>query len=212
VRLVRFLPKRFQSLAREALLFLVIGVVNTIIDYAVLNTLLVIGPLKAKVVATIVSTTASYFMNRHWTYGHRDAGRKRREYAIFVGLNIVGFAINLSLIAAAKYGLDYSELDPADRLAFNIANAVGIGLAMVFRFFTYRLLVFKEPTQALQAAEVAVADAAPATQSPTAQSPVTEAPVTQAPVTHAPTYPAGGPFRQPDRERLTQPSTAGANR
>jgi putative flippase GtrA len=147
-----------HSLVREAPLFLTIGVVNTVIDYAVLNALLVIGPLKAKVISTVVATTASYFMNRHWTYAHRESGRMRREYVVFFCLNLAGLAINLSALAAAKYVLDYSEHNPSDRLAFNIANAVGIGLAMVFRFFTYRLLVFRAPAEALHAAESAVAD------------------------------------------------------
>ena len=50
-----------------------------------------------------------------------------------------------SVLAVAKYGLGFNETNNDDRLAFNIANALGIGIAMVFRFWAYRTFVFHTP-------------------------------------------------------------------
>jgi putative flippase GtrA len=170
VRLVRllnerFVPERFRKIAGELMKFGAVGVVNTLLDYAVLNLLLMIGPLKAKVVATVIATTASYFMNRHWTFTSRDRAGVRREYVLFFGLNLVGLAIQLAVLGAAKYGLGFTEHGGVDdRLALNIANAFGIAIAMIFRFWAYRAFVFKmapqtdELTADVAAAEVALAD------------------------------------------------------
>lgn len=141
----RFVPERHRSLATELFKFLAVGGINTVIDFAVLNLLLSIGPLKAKIVAAVVATTASYFLNRQWTYRASDRRSMRREYTLFFALNGVGLLIQSSVLAVAKYGLGFSETNSADRLAFNIASALGIGIAMVFRFWAYRTFVFNPP-------------------------------------------------------------------
>jgi putative flippase GtrA len=158
------LPKRFRGLADELVKFGTVGLINTGLDYLVLNLLLAIGPLKAKVVATVVATTASYLMNRRWTFGQRARTGVRREYALFFGLNLVGMAIQLAVLGVAKYGLGFHEHGGGDdRLALNIANAIGIGVAMVFRFWAYRTFVFKAPETTeteIEAIEVAFTDVA----------------------------------------------------
>lgn len=143
----RFVPERYRSLATELFKFAAVGGVNTVIDYAVLNLLLSIGPIKAKIVAAVIATTASYVLNRQWTFQAHDRSSVRREYTLFFALNGVGLLIQGVVLAIAKYGLDFSEHNSDDRLAFNIANAVGIAFAMVFRFWAYRTFVFK-PTPA----------------------------------------------------------------
>jgi putative flippase GtrA len=158
------LPQRFRGLADELVKFGTVGLINTGLDYLVLNLLLAIGPLKAKVVATVVATTASYLMNRKWTFGDRGRTGVRREYALFFGLNLVGMIIQLAVLGVAKYGLGFDEHGGGDdRLALNIANAIGIGVAMVFRFWAYRTFVFTAPETAeteIEAIEVALTDVA----------------------------------------------------
>ncbi|GAA0718424.1 GtrA family protein [Dactylosporangium roseum] len=153
----RFVPERYRSLVTELFRFAAVGGVNTVIDYAVLNLLLSIGPLKAKIVAAVVATTVSYVLNRQWTFQSRDRSTIRREYTLFFALNGVGLVIQGAVLAVAKYGLHFSEHNSDDRLAFNIANAVGIALAMVFRFWAYRTFVFKQtPATAEQELEAEV--------------------------------------------------------
>jgi len=140
----RLIPERFHAVVGEVAKFGAVGLVNTILDYAVLNLLLSIGPLKAKVAATVVATTASYFMNRHWTFNTRDRAGLRREYVLFFALNLVGLAIQLAVLGVAKYGLGFTEHGGGDdRLALNLFNALGIAVAMVFRFWAYRAFVFR---------------------------------------------------------------------
>jgi putative flippase GtrA len=155
----RFVPERHRSLVTELFKFLAVGGINTVIDFAVLNLLLSIGPLKAKIAAAVVATTASYFLNRQWTYRRSDRTSMRREYTLFFAFNGVGLLIQSAVLAVAKYGLGFSETNSADRLAFNIASALGIGIAMVFRFWAYRTFVFQPPAFALGDDPQAIADA-----------------------------------------------------
>jgi putative flippase GtrA len=142
MRLVRLLPERWQRFVHEALKFGAVGGINTVINYAVFNalalTVLANGQLKATVIATIVSTTTSYLMNRHWTYRDRPRSTVRREYLLFFFFNAAGLAIELAVLASAKYGLGLTGL-----LALNAAKTVGLLLGTVFRFWSYRTFVFQ---------------------------------------------------------------------
>ena len=85
MRLLRILPHRWHQIAREATKFAVIGGINTAVDIIIWNALLAIGPLKAKIVSTVVATTLSYLMNRYWTFNTRERSAAHREYLLFFG-------------------------------------------------------------------------------------------------------------------------------
>ena len=135
------LSDRWQKLAHEVLKFGIVGGANTVINFVVFNALVLTvfahGQLKANVLATVVATTASYFMNRHWTYKDRPKAALRREYTLFFVFNAAGLAIELAVLGAAKYGLGLTGL-----LALNVAKFAGLGLGTLFRFWAYRTFVF----------------------------------------------------------------------
>lgn len=128
-----------EGLFRQLASFGVIGAVNFVVDTTIFNLLFRIGPVKAQVVATIVATTLSYFLNRHWTF--RDHGRAglRREYVLFFLLNGAGLAITAAIVGVAKYGFDRH-----DQIALNIVRLFAIAVATLFRFWSYRRWVFLE--------------------------------------------------------------------
>jgi putative flippase GtrA len=142
MRFVRLLPERWQRLLREVLKFGAVGGVNAVINYAVFNALALTvfadGQLKANVIATVVAACSSYLLNRHWTYRDRPKSAMRREYLLFFVFNATGLAIELGVLAVAKYGFGISGL-----LALNVAKTVGVGLATIFRFWSYRTFVFR---------------------------------------------------------------------
>jgi putative flippase GtrA len=156
MRLVRLLPERWQKLIREAFRFGTVGGINTVVNYAVFNalalTVLANGQLKATVIATIVSATTSYLMNRHWTYRDRQRSAVQREYLLFFFFNAAGLAIELAVLAGAKYGLGLTSL-----LALNLAKTVGLALGTGFRFWSYRTFVFQPLEPAVETTPDAVA-------------------------------------------------------
>jgi putative flippase GtrA len=160
VNLVRAFLDRWHKLIREFAKFGVIGVVNTVIDFGLFNLLqqnwqvaghhfLLHGaPLKATVVATTVSATTSYFMNRHWTFRHRERSGLTREYMLFFVFNGIGLAIQLGMLGAAKYGFGINSL-----FWLNWVKVAGVGIGTVFRFWTYQTWVFRHPEDAIYATE-----------------------------------------------------------
>jgi putative flippase GtrA len=144
---IRILPRRFQHMSDEVIKFGIIGVINLVVNFAVVNvlwaTVLRDGELKAKAIATIVATTCAYFMNRHWTYRDRPKSTLRREYTLFLFFNAVGLVMEVSVVGLAKYGLGSTHI-----LVLNLGTGVGIVLGTIFRFWAYRTHVFKLDTVA----------------------------------------------------------------
>src|SRR5690349_14323579 len=79
-----------EGLLRQLASFGVIGALNFVVDTAIFNALFVIGPVKSQIVATVVATTLSYFLNRHWTFRKHERSGLRREYTLFFVLNGIG--------------------------------------------------------------------------------------------------------------------------
>lgn len=141
MRVLNRLPKRWRSLAEEVVKFASIGLVNTAITLVIFNLFLSVGPLKANVAATVVATTCSYFLNRHWTYRHLPKTTLKREYTLFFAFNLIGFVIETAILAVARYGMHFDE--HTDVAAFNIAKFSGLVIATAFRFWAYRSFVFR---------------------------------------------------------------------
>lgn len=126
--------------------FGVIGVINTILDTALLNLFtLVFGipSVPSKCLAVVFSATSSYFMNRHWTFRHRSRRSARREYVLFFTFNAVGL-----LIAIAVIRLFDTVLGLTGPGWLNVANLIGLVLGTLFRFWAYRTFVFLKPADA----------------------------------------------------------------
>lgn len=141
VRLASILPSRLRSLAPEAIAFAVIGAVNAVLYFVVFNATLMVGAVKATVLATVITTTLAYLGHRYWTYRSRPKSQVHREYTLFFAFNLAGTLIQTGVVGFGKYQFGLSE--DSDRLMFNVVTMLGIGLATVFRFVVYRTMVFR---------------------------------------------------------------------
>ncbi len=129
--------------------FLMVGVLNTGIDFFIFNTLIAAtGFDKGTPVALFKSLSFlcalfnSYELNRAWTFGAESApSRTKPEFARFVAITVVGFLINVgttSLVVntmASPFGLSQIRWD-------NIAAIVATALNLVLNFIGYKLFVF----------------------------------------------------------------------
>ena len=160
---VRELYVRFQRLIHEAAKFGVVGVIGVFITnggYALLHNTFGLGPVTATTIATIVATAVSYVANRYWSFRHRERTSVAREGMIFFVLNGVGLLIQDAVVAFNFYLLGNGHNKAAEFIALN----VGIALATLFRFWSYRKWVWAEPAEGTEA------DAS-GPQAPTAPSP-----------------------------------------
>jgi putative flippase GtrA len=143
---------RLRRLAVEAFKFLTVGGLGYIVDVGLSNVLayglgpipalLEGSPIKSKIISTILSMIVVWLGNRLWTYGDRTTQSNLRGVVLFVIVNLVGM-----IISVVPLGVTWYLLDMRDQLTYNLStNVIGIGLAMIFRFYAYRTWVFKDHT------------------------------------------------------------------
>jgi putative flippase GtrA len=161
VSLARTLYERFRQLIHEFAKFGVIGVLGLIITngvYDVLHNHLGVGPVTSTTIATIVATAVAYVGNRYWSFRHRTRTSIVRETVIFFVLNGIGLLIQDAAVAFNYYMLGMQHNKAAGFIALN----VGIALATVFRFWSYRRFVWLAPSpEAAIAAEAQASSASP---------------------------------------------------
>jgi len=184
VTVLRALYVRFRQLIHEFAKFGIIGVIGLIITnvgYVLLHSHGV-GPVTSTTIATIVATIVAYIGNRYWSFAHRERTSMPREGLIFFVLNGIGLLIQDAVVAFNSYVLHLEHHKLAEFLALNL----GIAIATVFRFWSYRKFVWR-----LTPTDGPGAGAVPGPPAPSGQPP------------------AAGQVVQPDAERLS-PAEAGA--
>ena len=96
-------------------------------------------PLTGSILSGVASILIAYIGNRHWTWKDRKRSGARREVTLFFIINAITLTFGVICLAVSRYVLN---LDSA--LADNIsANVIGVGLGTIFRFWSYRTIVFK---------------------------------------------------------------------
>jgi len=135
-----------------------VGLANFFLDVGIFNLLRIeVLPhrvITCKVISSGIAAVSSYFMNRHWTWRHRARTGMARELPLFLVLTTIGIGITLACLAFTHYVLGLSSV-----LADNIsANVIGLALAMVWRFWSFKRWVFlpEDPERDEEAAEAAV--------------------------------------------------------
>ncbi|MEN8655663.1 GtrA family protein [Streptomyces sp. 21So2-11] len=147
------LRRRLDRLVRELAKFGAVGAVGFLVNAIVFNVCVHyfdLAVVRSGVIATAVAIGTNYLGNRHWTYRSSDKRGRSRELTLFLLFSGVGLVIENGVLALSHYGLDFTST-----LADNVAkNVIGLGIATIFRFWSYRTWVFRK-TPAQDAVETA---------------------------------------------------------
>lgn len=141
---MRFAPgprARFWFLAKEAVRFCVVGLSGLALTDCGANLLrykVGLGGLVSFAIATVVATALTYIASRYWTFRHRERTGVGRETAAFFAVNGIGILISEGCIE-----LTYL-LHGDSGLAYNLALNGGAGLASLFRYWSYKNLVWRD--------------------------------------------------------------------
>lgn len=138
--------KRLIGLRHEFGKFFSVGALGYVVGVGGFNFLvhlenapLASKPLTASLISGVASILVAYFGNRHWTWKDRQRTGAKREITLFFVINGITLIFGVICLAISRYVLD---LDSA--LADNIsANVIGVGIGTLFRFWSYRTIVFK---------------------------------------------------------------------
>lgn len=141
-----FLSKKYRIFYQIAK-FILVGILNTSIDFGVLNILIFIfkiyGGLGIIVINSISFTLAvinSYLWNKYWTFESekRIAGK---EFFQFLFISIIGLLINDSIVYFLTTFIPPSGLNLA--IWANIAKISATLIQLIWNFLGYKLIVFK---------------------------------------------------------------------
>ncbi|WP_188966561.1 GtrA family protein [Neoroseomonas lacus] len=99
--LVRLLGAERAAVAQEFLRFGVVGTIGFVVDSGVLYGMLWLGAglYLGRAISYVAAATATWALNRAWTFRGRSSGAVHRQWALFVAVNLVGFALNYGTYA-----------------------------------------------------------------------------------------------------------------
>lgn len=127
-----------MKLGREFLSFAVVGTIGFVVDLGVLYLVApALGWYGGRVVSFIAAATATWILNRHYTFGHRRSEASlAREYARYLLTMLGGALVNYAAYALTLHWLG-GPLAPA------LGVAVGSCAGLAVNFLTARFLVFR---------------------------------------------------------------------
>ncbi len=119
--------------------FCVVGVIGLGVDIAVLTLavkLLGTGPYLGRVLSYLAAATATWALNRRWTFAVARATGLHREWAHYLTLNAVGAAVNYAVYALGVLYL------PLVREQLWLGVAAGSIAGMLLNYTAMRLWIF----------------------------------------------------------------------
>jgi putative flippase GtrA len=135
------LRTKLTLLYREIAKFGAVGGAGILVNIGVFNLVrhsTGLQTVRASVLATTVSIIFNYAGFRYFTYRDRDKAGRTRELSLFLAFSAIGLVIENGVLYTATYGFGWDT-----QLQSNIFKFLGIGVATLFRFWSYRTWVFK---------------------------------------------------------------------
>lgn len=128
----------------------VIGVLNTVADFALFNIARASGVnlFWSVTVAFGLSTIMSYVLNRRWTFGLADASGGVAETAQFFLVNLLAWGITVAIVTGAD-----RLLGPLGFVGENAAKVFAALVILIPKFASYRDLVFRKAIRTAAAGE-----------------------------------------------------------
>ncbi len=127
-----------------------VGILNTAIDFAVLNILSKVLGITAGIIlggvnlpGFAIAVVNSYFFNKLWVFRDRQQGESLlHDFPRFFAVTLIGVALNSGLIIVlTTYAPFLAGLAPATRL--NLAKASATIVTLIWNFAGYKLIVFR---------------------------------------------------------------------
>lgn len=155
---------RIISVFLQLAKFAEVGILNTAIDFGILNLLIwltgitggwAIAPLNAT--SFLCATTNSYFWNKFWTFKKtqpdkplpsekdfniKEAEKSKNKFLQFFAISVVGFGINVGT-ASIIVNFISPSFGLSSQIWANIGAIVAAFTGMTWNFLGYKFIVFK---------------------------------------------------------------------
>lgn len=129
----------------EKVRFGLVGIANTIVDFAILNILVgVFGVMRipANVISTTVAMLVSFTLNKKTVF-QDTSGHRTRQIVLFFAVTLTSiWVIQTAVIMVVSYALQPFGLPEIVEL--NVAKVAGICVGLVWNYVMYSRVVFKK--------------------------------------------------------------------
>lgn len=130
--------------------FFVVGIINTAIDFLVLNTEMLLtgitsGPYMFLLnsISFAVATTNSFFMNKRWTFEDKGDQKEGVKFSQFLVVSVIGITINGGVVYFITSFINpLFGMNP--QLWANVAKLFATAISLVWNFLGYKFIVFKK--------------------------------------------------------------------
>jgi putative flippase GtrA len=158
---LRELRSKLALLYREIAKFGAVGAAGVLVNIGVFNLVrhsTQLQTVRASILATVVAIAFNYVGFRYFTYRDRDKAGRTKELSLFLLFSAIGLVIENGILYLATYSFGWDTQFQA-----NVFKFVGIGVATLFRFWSYRTWVFQAlpAREAVEQAEAILAQSKP---------------------------------------------------
>ncbi len=159
---ITFPFSRFTFHSKELvrfLKFMVVGTIGAVVDFSLLYVMHILVGLPIAAANTISFTTAvlsNFTWNRYWTYPDSRSKPVRTQLVQFFIVNIIGWAINTSLLLLLRGPLTtlagslspaipiLADAEIAYKAGYNMAKAIATIVVMFWNFFVNRFWTYND--------------------------------------------------------------------
>lgn len=125
--------------------FAIVGVLNTIMDFGILNFLILLTGIVSGVWIIIMNATSftvsifnSYYWNKEWVF----PSRKEAHFLTFFLVTLIGLGLNTGIVfVLTTYVPPFFGFSAT--IWANIAKVLATGVSLIWNFGAYKLVVFK---------------------------------------------------------------------
>lgn len=130
--------------------FFVVGILNTGLDFAILNFLMWMSNtyegqsiVYFNTISFSIAVLNSYILNKYWTFGDSSKAQAPQQFMKFFGVSAIGWGLNTGIMYSVTTLISpIFGLSPA--LWANFAKLMATGVVLAWNFAGYKLFVFKK--------------------------------------------------------------------
>ncbi len=123
-----------------------IGVLNTAVDFGILNILISytqitsgVGIIFINVSSFLIALVNSYFWNKNWVF----SGTKKSNFITFATVTLIGLSANTGIVYVLTTYVTPVVVD-SETLWANFAKLLATVVSLIWNFTGYKLIVFKK--------------------------------------------------------------------
>ncbi len=136
---------RFMAILWQIAKFGLVGVLNTVIDFGILNLLITLTGIQAglgivplNLTSFTLATVNSYFWSKYWVFG----GAKKSKFITFLIVSVLGIVLNTAVVfVLTTFVPAPGQMSPT--VWANVAKIIATFVSLVWNFLGYKLIVFK---------------------------------------------------------------------